>query len=319
MIIASARCSRRGGFTLVEMLVVLALVLVLATLLVTFGPRMDEKRRAASGADVLQQWLLIAKQRALRDHVPTGLRLVQTTSGQTAINQLQYMQQPADFSVKGTLSFSSSSSSGAPFDVVTLTPASASSPNFIGDFPGTQSAWNVQPYDWLILPDNTVHLITTVGYGGNPLVLQINAAGAAQTQPPPMKTWSVQRGPRPIQGEQPLLLPKDVAIDISTNSAYLNPLPQFPPPPGPPPPGPIDIMFGTAGPVVSRGASIGKIILWVRDMTQPLTSDDQSLIVVYVRTGFIAAHRVDMTPSATGTPAFVNPYSFAQDGRSSGL
>ena len=78
-------------------------------------------------------------------------------------------------------------------------------------------------------------------------------------------------------------------------------------------------MFGTAGPVVSRGASTGKIILWVRDMTQPSTSDDQSLIVIYVRTGFIVAHRVDMTPSATGTPPFANPYSFAQDGRSSGL
>src|SRR5207245_2538765 len=112
------------------------------------------------------------------------------SAGQTAINQLQYVQQPADFSVKGTLNFSSSSSTGAPFDVVTLTPASASSPNFIGDFPSNQSYWNVQPYDWLILPDNTVHLIGGLDPSGVAIpnttavqtyTLQLNAAGAPPT------------------------------------------------------------------------------------------------------------------------------------------
>jgi hypothetical protein len=43
------------------------------------------------------------------------------------------------------------------------------------------------------------------------------------------------------------------------------------------------------------------------------------LIVIYVRTGFIAAHKPDLTPLTTGTPPFANPYSFTQDGRSSGL
>lgn len=67
------RC--RSGFTLVEMLVVLILILILAALAVLFVPKVNERRNAARGADLLQQALLTAKNRAVRDRAPRGIRL----------------------------------------------------------------------------------------------------------------------------------------------------------------------------------------------------------------------------------------------------
>src|SRR5574340_1255625 len=66
---------KRTGFTMVEMLVVLGIILMLSVLTVLFMPRISERQRVAQGADLLQGWLLMAKQRALRDRVPTGIRL----------------------------------------------------------------------------------------------------------------------------------------------------------------------------------------------------------------------------------------------------
>src|SRR5438552_67707 len=94
----------RSGFTLVELLVVIILILTLAAIAVAFVPRVNERRRAAQGAEQLQGWLLQAKQRALRDRVPTGIRLQPGTRLPTAtvpntlfVTDLQYIQKPDDF------------------------------------------------------------------------------------------------------------------------------------------------------------------------------------------------------------------------------
>ena len=89
---------RRPGFTLIEMLVVLAILVTLFGLTVAFLPRVQERERAARGADRLQGWLLIAKQRALRDRTPTGLRLITDPGNPNWVRDLEYVQQPDDYS-----------------------------------------------------------------------------------------------------------------------------------------------------------------------------------------------------------------------------
>ena len=84
--------ARRVALTLVEMLVVMSLVALLAALVVAFVPRLQEHQKANRGAEQLQGWLLIAKQWAKRDGVPTGLRLSPGVSG--LCTSLQYIQQP---------------------------------------------------------------------------------------------------------------------------------------------------------------------------------------------------------------------------------
>src|SRR5437868_2093965 len=85
-------CGRRHGFTLVELLVVMGLLLVLAALAVMIIPSISNDQRATQGATQLQQWLEIAKQRAMRDRAPRGIRLVPgSIAGQ--ITELEYIEQ----------------------------------------------------------------------------------------------------------------------------------------------------------------------------------------------------------------------------------
>src|SRR5947209_17332750 len=99
-----ALVGRRRGFTLVEMLVVLALMLVLAALAVAFVPRMNERAKTPRGASQLQMWLLVARQWAKRDHVPTGIRLqagriypTPATPNVNYVSDIQYIQQPGKY------------------------------------------------------------------------------------------------------------------------------------------------------------------------------------------------------------------------------
>src|SRR5262245_41765111 len=100
-----ARAARRTAFTLIELLIVIAVILIIAFLPVAFSPDISAGVRAASGADRLQGWLLNAKMRAKRDGLPTGLRLIPfivkdpAGNSYTFCNQMMYVQQPDDYAV----------------------------------------------------------------------------------------------------------------------------------------------------------------------------------------------------------------------------
>jgi prepilin-type N-terminal cleavage/methylation domain-containing protein len=93
----------RAGFTLVELAVVIAVIATIAALSALYFPRYQEKEMVARGADMLQGWLLIAKQQAKRDGLPTGLRLYLDVSVNAAVtpnvamyyvSRCGYIQQP---------------------------------------------------------------------------------------------------------------------------------------------------------------------------------------------------------------------------------
>jgi hypothetical protein len=170
-----------------------------------------------------------------------------------------------------------------------------------------------------------------------------------------------------LPGENPLQLPQNVAIDLSTslapNTTITPALPSFPGQYGNIPTQTagasplnltlnyIDILFMPSSPASALGGSnsVGatglsatmtvvqtdpsgiiyttqlpnaKLLLWVRDVTQDASSStvgEQTLVTLYCRTGFIAAHPVDTTAATSGTNAYSDPYSFTRDGRSSGM
>src|SRR5437016_6178866 len=116
---------RQSGFTLVEMLVALGIMLVLATLLFAFGGKIMESHRASSGGDQLQKWLSIAKQRALRDAIPTGLRLIPDPNNPASplFNTLVAVQQPNDLTLQRPIQivrFSHTSTPNQHYDIVDL-------------------------------------------------------------------------------------------------------------------------------------------------------------------------------------------------------
>lgn len=93
---------RRGAFTLVELLVVMSIVVLLATLTLAVVVNMGERDGTTDAAGLTRQWLMIAKNRAARDHANRGLRLVVgiDPSGNPAktspqwVTELQYIEQP---------------------------------------------------------------------------------------------------------------------------------------------------------------------------------------------------------------------------------
>ncbi|MFO0805543.1 MAG: prepilin-type N-terminal cleavage/methylation domain-containing protein [Gemmataceae bacterium] len=95
---------RRSAFTLVELLVVMAIVVLLATLTLAVVVNMGERDGTTDAAGLTRQWLMIAKNRAARDHANRGLRLVVGLDSNNPaktnalwVTELQYIEQPPTF------------------------------------------------------------------------------------------------------------------------------------------------------------------------------------------------------------------------------
>ncbi len=293
---------RRRAFTLVEMIVVITIMAILTVIAVAVAPRFQENQRVVKGADQISQWLLTARVRALRDQVATGVRLSPDPNNSSLVRELQYIQQPDDFIVMVP-----NPSGGQPlvrrigFNPMTntydLEPAPPGTPDFSGGL-GNPALWPVQAGDHIeFLGTGLVHLIAPIS--STSLQLASNPSNQINLTP----QYRIIRAPRVLTGETPLDLPKDVAIDAGQSVLVTTALGL---------PLPLDILFSPSGGVLNQPGVAGKIIFWVRDTSKdPSAPGEQFLVVIQVRTGFIAVHPVDAYSGL--------PYRFANDDRSSGL
>ncbi len=300
--ISSSPMNRRtAGFTLVELLVVIILILVIASLVVAFAPRLAERQKVPRGADLIQGWSLISKQRAKRDQLPTGIRLQPDPNNPNLYRELQYIQKPDDLTI-GSVQYTPPTGTTVQF-ILNLV---AGPGDFFGGYTGADSTvWPVQPGDYVELKGGgLVHRVTNVQK--NKLFLASGPSYAVlQTS-----DYRIIRAPRTLTGEASLDLPKDIAIQGGRGSIL---------PAASAAGAPFDILFSPAGPVITpatgggaAGVSPETIVLWVRDTSLDADTDGEPLLVtIYIKTGLIAVHPVDLSSG--------NPYSFTNDGRSSGL
>jgi prepilin-type N-terminal cleavage/methylation domain-containing protein len=89
----------RRAFTLVEMIVVIAIVVILAGLAVLLIPQLQDNQHVVSAADQLSGTLLLTRQWARRDQLPRGVRLnlALDSAGLMRVHTIQIMEQPDYF------------------------------------------------------------------------------------------------------------------------------------------------------------------------------------------------------------------------------
>lgn len=271
----------RNGFTLVEILVVVILMLVLAGIVVAFWPGVQAG--VDSGAALLQGWLKTAKQRALHDQNSFGVRIYPDLDPKSPTYNLawkvQYVEMAEDFRPNVGQTIDSK------FGSLVI--------NFVGsDLSNGQTdpaLWLIQPGDYLEPPDGLLRQIVSIVQKDpkNPLAWDLTVSwntpapvGGIGALGPlgPTGDFRIKRGLR-AAGEV-MELPKEVVIDLNTNSPNGNPLQLNID-------GNLDIVFTPAGSLLGR---TDKVVLWVRDMSG---ASDPTLIVVRAMGGAVEAVPVD--------------------------
>lgn len=283
------RAGPRAAFTLIELLVVVGIIAVLLTLAVLISPRIGEKHRTALGGSQVQGWLFIAKQRAYRDRVPRGVRLIADPDPNAALNlryvrTAVYIEQPDDY----TAARPQTALVGTNQVVLQL-------PNQ----PGADIRNVCAAGDYVALGNSSteVYLITADPTTVNTL----NISPALSRDFFPSDRCRIIRRPRVVEGEETLKLPQGIVIDLRPTGVAQNP----------PVPTDLTIVFSPSGGVLQDG-QLGKIILWVRDSYKDsVLEGEPTLVTVYTSTGAIAAQPVN--------PDLAQPYKFTLDGRATGM
>jgi hypothetical protein len=89
------RHTRKSGFTLVELLVAMALAIAILGLAVAVTQSSAfDSYKTVGAADKLSQFMIVAKNKALRDKAPRGIRLIPDATNPEFIREIAYIEQP---------------------------------------------------------------------------------------------------------------------------------------------------------------------------------------------------------------------------------
>jgi hypothetical protein len=212
-------------------MIVIALIIIIAGLSAFFYPGFDQRERSRQGASNLQSWLLVARQSALRDQAPRGVRLLPDPNNPQLIRRVQYLEQPDDFT-GGTIV--SEDPTNVPPGLNPLQVLRYSGVDLTGGYYSDPNLWPVRERDMIQLYNSgVVHQILSPNPNANPSIKpdppdatgRTNSGQIVLASPlpvridTPQRNYKIVRQPR-VAGDETLEMPFDVAIDLSTNVDY---------------------------------------------------------------------------------------------------
>lgn len=274
----------RAGFTLIEMLVVIGLILLLGAIVMAIAPGALERDRASAAVTQLQGALQISRAKAVRDGLPRGIRLLATGAQAT---EYQYIESPPVF-VPNPLG--PGANVYVQFD---YTAAAAGSGQVTGrtcTITGLTADQAAQ-----VVADTTLQMPTlgtgfrVTGTAGGPSPLTVTLERYPDEQLGAATRWrtyhfGLYAPPRPLLGEPNVLLPDRSAVDLSAGRSVL-----------PATAGNLDILFGPGGNLITPGGA-GHVFLWVRDPVRPNNlqqGGEQLLVVIKGQTGAVGGAPID--------------------------
>jgi prepilin-type N-terminal cleavage/methylation domain-containing protein len=355
MLVIHRKQVARRGMTLIELIIVLTILAVLATLVVVYVvPVFQDNKNVVRASDRVTTALLIAKQWALRDQAPRGVRFLVDTTQPTSqlvvqglapqqfiLQQMQYIELPdpivgqsiplnpaPNFLLVGGQVLTNGTGAGA-------TSLIFQNVDFLGGADtGNTSEGVVQPGDYFstgganyliggVPASNQLTLANTVlGYPQNHGLTGAIPPVPNPSSPPPgyvytSGAWQIIRQSRPITGEALLNLPQNIAIDLTWAAVAPNgtQVPQRPIT------GAFEIIFGPSGNVINFQGSSPAIAFVIRDITMldPAPAG-YSLDPNYARVLGVNPRTGMVAGQAVAPNSYPGgPLGFALDGKSSGL
>ncbi len=288
----------RNGFTLIEILVVVSILLILATLSIAVFNAGKSSDKMRSGARVAQSSFLGAKDRALHAKDLRGVRLTRDLTNPNLLNGFVYLQplptqtagntagnNPNDFAIwrpvsdatqivltgMDGLTFLDQDTTG-----VIWPPGGTVSvriPAMTGQWFALKQQQNMPPYWVTPDPTNAPDPMHNAANGTNRfwLYLQTGYPGGSTGNPAVNKTdpgasCDVQLGNDVLPFHQPITLPSGCVIDLAYSNSTVKILAGYSGVAVPNPLPNIDVMFSPRGNVTGTVSALGMLCFTLRDI-----------------------------------------------------
>lgn len=281
--------TKRTGFTLVELLVAIGIAIVLAGLAALTFPNYRQSTAVTNSVNQLQAALSVAKQRAIRDKLPRGVRLINT--GDPFVTELQFIEQPEPIvpPLGSYLVIPNGSGGNWVASINFLSPDHAADVNGLlsTTSPG-EAVLEIEDFGGFV-----GRIVSAPTLSGATISFNVGENFPARQGSGGIRLYEgfrIRRSPKPLIGEPNIQMSKAGVLisqssGLSPNSSNTG----------------YDILFNAYGEVSNAG--VGKIHLWVA----PLNGNNQpSILTLYTKSGYMAVYDVAPGP---------DPFAYSKDGR----
>ena len=328
---------KRTAMTLVELLVVMAIIVIFTAMTAAFYPANQADRELSRFSNTVQSALLSARNRAKAERLPTGIRFYDLDAN-GRVDSVVLIQKPAPLDAYAVGGGGNPPTAGSLTVTMSGIDAYIAFPNSysvqgnikINDFITLESG-DVAKIDGLITPPTMANPNTVYSLGGNPLipmdVTKSYSSGFSSALTLSPTKFKVYRSAVELSGDTPFELSNTIEVQMPTTvgspldsftSAYCF-LASLPPPTNRVYPFYMDIIFNPDG---SLNNSTSEVYLHLHNF-EALAGDYSRDAILAVRkmSGSIGVYEVGQPIDFTNPTDILkhNPTLFAKDPRNKGI